>query len=66
MRGPTGRGTANTDLRLLQHLRQLGEVRRHPPRLVARRAVGGRVVRSSDMCGIVGEVEVCGFRTKCR
>jgi len=45
-------------------LRQLGEVRRHAQRLVARQAVGGRVVRSSDMSGIGGEAEVCAFRTK--
>ncbi len=51
---------------LTQQLRQLGEVRRQPPRLVARQPIGRRATRRSDMSEIGGEVEVRGLRLKRR
>jgi hypothetical protein len=45
-----------------QQLRQLGEVHRYPPRLVARQPIGRRAVRRSNMSGIGGEAEVRGLR----
>ena len=52
--------------RLAQQLRQLGEVHRHRPRLVARQPIGRRAVRRSNMSGIGGEAEVQGLRLKRR
>ena len=43
---------------LAQQLRQLGEVRRQPPRLVARQPIWSRAMRRSNMSGI-GEKRKC-------
>ena len=49
-----------------QQLRQLREVRRHPPRLVARQPIGREAIRRSDMSEIGGEAEVRGLCLKRR
>jgi hypothetical protein len=49
-----------------QQLRQLGEVRRHAPRLVARQPIDRRAMRRNDMSGIGEEAEVRGLRLKRR
>jgi transposase len=52
--------------RLAQQLRQLGEVRRHPPRLVVRQPIRSPSGVRGDMSGIQGEAEARGLRSKRR
>jgi hypothetical protein len=49
-----------------QQLRQLGEVRRQPPCLVARQPIDRRAMRRNDTSGIGEEAEVRGLRLKRR